>query len=59
MNYTHAFAKALQALRDEGRYRVFADIRRDRGQKAAKPAWVPHSFWSGSGCCQKTTIRWA
>src|SRR5438477_12028711 len=32
MNYTHAFAKALQALRDEGRYRVFADIRRDRGE---------------------------
>ena len=25
-------AKALQALRDEGRYRVFCDIRRDRGQ---------------------------
>ena len=32
MDYTSAFAKALQALRDEGRYRVFADIRRDRGQ---------------------------
>ena len=32
MDYTKAFAKALQALRDEGRYRVFADIRRSRGQ---------------------------
>jgi 5-aminolevulinate synthase len=32
MDYGSAFAKALQALRDEGRYRVFADIRRDRGQ---------------------------
>ena len=32
MDYGEAFAKALQALRDEGRYRVFADIRRDRGQ---------------------------
>jgi len=32
MDYRSAFAKALQALRDEGRYRVFADIRRDRGQ---------------------------
>jgi 5-aminolevulinate synthase len=32
MDYVSAFAKALQALRDEGRYRVFADIRRDRGQ---------------------------
>ena len=32
MDYVSAFAQALQALRDEGRYRVFADIRRDRGQ---------------------------
>jgi 5-aminolevulinate synthase len=26
------FAQSLQALKDEGRYRVFADIRRDRGR---------------------------
>jgi 5-aminolevulinate synthase len=32
MDYGRAFAKALQALRDEGRYRVFADIQRDRGR---------------------------
>jgi 5-aminolevulinate synthase len=32
MDYTKAFAAALQALKDEGRYRVFADIRRDRGR---------------------------
>ena len=32
MDYAKAFAGALQALKDEGRYRVFADIRRDRGQ---------------------------
>ena len=31
MDYKKAFAGALQALKDEGRYRVFADIRRDRG----------------------------
>ena len=31
MDYGKAFAEALQALKDEGRYRVFADIRRDRG----------------------------
>src|SRR5688572_13674944 len=31
MDYTQAFAAALQALKDEGRYRVFADIRRDAG----------------------------
>jgi 5-aminolevulinate synthase len=32
MDYGRAFAKALKALRDEGRYRVFADIQRDRGR---------------------------
>jgi 5-aminolevulinate synthase len=31
MDYAQAFAKALRALKDEGRYRVFADIRRERG----------------------------
>jgi 5-aminolevulinate synthase len=31
MDYAKAFASALQALKEEGRYRVFADIRRDRG----------------------------
>jgi 5-aminolevulinate synthase len=31
MDYKRAFVKALQAVRDEGRYRVFADIRRNRG----------------------------
>jgi 5-aminolevulinate synthase len=32
MDYVKAFVKALQTVRDEGRYRVFADIRRNRGQ---------------------------
>jgi 5-aminolevulinate synthase len=32
MDYTEIFARTLQALKDEGRYRVFADIRRDRGR---------------------------
>jgi 5-aminolevulinate synthase len=32
MDYAKVFAEALQALRKEGRYRVFADIRRERGQ---------------------------
>jgi 5-aminolevulinate synthase len=31
MDYAKAFAKSLQALRDEGRYRVFAEIRRQCG----------------------------
>src|SRR3984893_9012902 len=41
MDYVSAFAKALQALRDEGRYRVFADIRRDRGQFPAAQHFTP------------------
>jgi 5-aminolevulinate synthase len=32
MDYAKAFVAALQKVRDEGRYRVFADIRRNRGQ---------------------------
>jgi 5-aminolevulinate synthase len=31
MDYGKTFAEALQALKAEGRYRVFADIRRNRG----------------------------
>jgi 5-aminolevulinate synthase len=31
MDYAQAFAKALRTLKDEGRYRIFADIRRERG----------------------------
>jgi 5-aminolevulinate synthase len=31
MEYAKAFIKALQTVKDEGRYRVFADIRRNRG----------------------------
>jgi 5-aminolevulinate synthase len=31
MDYAKAFAWALRALKDEGRYRVFADIRRNCG----------------------------
>src|ERR1700730_5205307 len=31
MDYAKAFSRALQALKDEGRYRVFAEIARERG----------------------------
>ena len=31
MDYGQAFSRALQALKDEGRYRVFAEIGRERG----------------------------
>jgi len=32
MNYEAVFSQALARLKEEGRYRVFADIRRDRGR---------------------------
>jgi 5-aminolevulinate synthase len=32
MDYARAFAQALLALKAEGRYRVFADLRRERGR---------------------------
>jgi 5-aminolevulinate synthase len=32
MDYAKAFIQALQTVKDEGRYRIFADIRRNRGQ---------------------------
>ena len=41
MDYAKAFARALLALKDEGRYRVFADIRRDRGNFPAARHFTP------------------
>src|SRR3978361_1962463 len=38
MNYDTFFAGALQRLRDERRYRVFADLERIAGR-------FPHAFW--------------
>src|SRR6185436_5473227 len=32
MDCAEIFGRTLQALKDEGRYRIFADIRRDRGR---------------------------
>jgi 5-aminolevulinate synthase len=32
MDYAKAFSRALQALKDEGRYRIFAEIGRERGR---------------------------
>ena len=41
MDYAKAFAQALSALKDEGRYRVFADIRRARGSFPAARHYTP------------------
>ena len=38
MNYDKFFAGALQTLRDERRYRVFADLERIAGR-------FPHAYW--------------
>ncbi len=41
MDYAKAFGDALQALRSEGRYRVFADIRRSRGRFPSAHHYAP------------------
>jgi 5-aminolevulinate synthase len=41
MDYARAFAQALLSLKAEGRYRVFADIRRDRGSFPAAQHYTP------------------
>ena len=41
MDYAQAFAKALRALKEEGRYRIFADIRRERGSFPAARHFAP------------------
>jgi 5-aminolevulinate synthase len=41
MDYAKAFASALLALKDEGRYRIFADIRRERGSFPAARHFTP------------------
>jgi 5-aminolevulinate synthase len=41
MDYDKAFVKALQTVRNEGRYRVFADIRRNRGQFPSARHFAP------------------
>jgi 5-aminolevulinate synthase len=45
MDYAKAFSRVLQALKDEGRYRVFADIRRERGHFPSA-----RHFAQGGGC---------
>ncbi len=42
-NYQHAFKNAVMSVRKEGRYRVFQDIRRIKGQ-FPKAVWYPDSF---------------
>jgi 5-aminolevulinate synthase len=49
MDCAEIFARALQALKDEGRYRIFADIRRDRGR-------FPAARHFCGGACRPITV---
>ncbi|HEY1243887.1 MAG TPA: 5-aminolevulinate synthase [Hyphomicrobiaceae bacterium] len=49
MDCAESFARALQALKDEGRYRIFADIRRDRG-------WFPAARHFRGGASRPITV---
>jgi 5-aminolevulinate synthase len=41
-DYVGSFHSAIAALKDERRYRVFADLERKVGQ-------FPHALWNGPG----------
>jgi len=49
MDYEAYFKTELDRLRDEGRYRVFANLERDRGN-------FPHATWREGGAQRKVTV---
>src|SRR5436190_1269301 len=50
MDYRNAFRTALEQVRSEGRYRVFADLKRHRGE-------FPHATWTrGDGSQAEVTV---
>ena len=50
MNYRQAFSTALERIHSEGRYRVFADLKRHRGQ-------FPKATWTrGDGATADVTV---
>ena len=51
MNYRDAFGAALERIRSEGRYRVFADLKRHRGQ-------FPHATWTRDDGSQSEVVVW-
>lgn len=51
MNYEAAIDTALQRLHDEGRYRTFIDIERQKGQ-------FPHAVWTRPDGTQKPITVW-
>ncbi len=51
MDYLERFQAAVDVLKDEGRYRVFTDIRRERGR-------LPHAQWRDADGCERDVVVW-
>ena len=51
MDYKAAFASALEQIRQEGRYRVFADLKRHRGE-------FPRATWTRADGSESEVIVW-
>ena len=51
MDYKNAFRTALEQIRSEGRYRVFADLKRHRGQ-------FPQATWTRPDGVQSDVVVW-
>jgi len=51
MDYRNAFRIALDQIRSEGRYRVFADLKRHRGD-------FPRATWTGDDGVEREVVVW-
>ena len=51
MDYKAAFEKAVDQVKDEGRYRVFADLKRYRGD-------FPRACWTRDDGSQRDVVVW-
>src|SRR6516165_6361695 len=51
MDYRHAFSEAVEKVRGEGRYRVFADLKRRRGE-------FPRAIWTRPDGAESEVVVW-